>query len=139
MVNTTFSLRTALISLMGLMIGSTLSVASHAYEPFIAIGINSHSIQTDFDNPEVDNQDINDEGYHVSVGIRNTYGKSERHLLGFAIEIDEIGSSTLIGYRALDYTYHLNRRIRLGGFFGAASIDTGLPQNGYYAGISMSV
>lgn len=121
------------------LLALALSVTSHAYEPFIAIGINSHSIQTDFDNPQVDSQDIRDEGYHFSVGIRNAYGRSERHLLGFGIDIDEVGSDTVIGYRALDYNYHLNKRIRFGGFFGAASIDTGLPQNGYYAGISMSV
>lgn len=44
----------------------------------------------------------------------------------------------MLALRALDYEYELNEAMRIGAFFGAATLDTGLPQNGYYTGVNAS-
>ena len=44
----------------------------------------------------------------------------------------------MIGLRALDYERAIGKHVRIGGFFGAASVDTGKPQTGYYMGLNAS-
>jgi hypothetical protein len=115
-----------------------LSFSSKAVEFHLSAGYQSHNADWLTTNTEFDNQDFSDSGYHFAFGIKNIVGKSKRHMIGAGIDVNSILDDQVIGYRAIDYQYILNEKWRLGGFFGAASIDTGLPQNGYYMGVNLS-
>ncbi|MFL0799532.1 MAG: hypothetical protein K6L80_03705 [Agarilytica sp.] len=123
-----------------LILIAILSLTSNAwgYESFIGIGYQQHDVKFDLEYDAEEAVSGEGNGFHLSIGLRNHYGRDQQHLFGGGIDIDEILGNRLIGYRALDYQYQLNRSIRLGGFFGAASLDSGLPQNGYYTGASFS-
>ncbi|WP_139309890.1 hypothetical protein [Teredinibacter haidensis] len=114
------------------------SAGSLAYEPYLNIGATYYSISYDTKNSTYDATKNTGSGYHLGFGIRNTFGSDNQHLLGTGIDIDQIDNQKLLGYRALDYQYKLNTNIRFGGFIGAASWNTGLPQNGYLTGINAS-
>lgn len=114
------------------------SAATHAVEFSVGAGYQSHDASWKTDNPAFDNRDFSDSGYYFSLGLKNEVGKNNKHLIGVGIDASEILNEQIIGYRAIDYQYAVNDSIRLGGFFGAASIDTGLPQNGYYMGANAS-
>lgn len=119
----------ALIRLLVLVLVLLCSSPAFSYEASFTIGYQAHVGQFDFTETEAVNVDDTDHGYHLSAGLRKTFG---RHLFGFAIDVDEILGDTLIGYRALDYAYQLKPSVRIGTSFGVATLDRGLPQNGYY-------
>ncbi len=117
------------------------SAASHAYsyEAFFTVGYQK-TLGRISDRGSITGIDFKPEstGYHLAVGIHKPLGQSQRHWFGVALDYDDILDSSLLGYRALDYLYQPNDSWRVGAFFGAASLDSGLPQNGYYTGASLS-
>ena len=112
--------------------------SAYAAEKLVSIGANTHSVEYLTGDEAIDNNTVNDSGYHLGFGIKNQYGKSQTHYFGFGIDVNEIDGSQLISYRALDYEKSWGSQFRTGAFFGAASLDSGLPQNGYYAGFNLS-
>lgn len=72
-------------------------------------------------------------GAYLSVGTNKLFG---RHGLGFGIDVGKLAGHTELAYRALNYRYLIGDNMTIGAFFGASSLDTGLPQNGYYVGFS---
>jgi hypothetical protein len=125
------------IGCLGLII-SLLATHAHAVEFSLSAGLQSHSGNWETSNTEFDAQDYSGSGYHLGFSLKNQYGKTGKNFLGVGVDIDEILDDQVIGYRAIDYQRALSSNFRIGGFFGAASIDTGLPQNGYYMGGNIS-
>jgi len=125
------------VKILGVVGALVFSFTAQAYEPHLELGYQYHEAVFDTANEVVDAENKSGNGYHIGLGVHNLYGENKRHLFGFGIDVDEILEDTLIGLRAVDYAYQLNDRWRLGGFFGAATLDTGLPQNGYYMGANI--
>lgn len=115
-----------------------VSGTTQAYEPYIKLGANYHSGHYEIGIPAVDDNDTTGTGYHLGMGIRRSFGASNKHLIGAGIDVDKMVGQRIIGYRAIDYQYQFGAKVRSGLFVGAASLDSGLPQNGYYAGITAS-
>jgi len=125
------------IALLGMSALSWLSVSCAAAEFNIALGSQHHKATMDSGDPVVDATKYSDSGYHLEFGIKNRYGRSGKNLFGAGIDVDDILGKTLVGLRALDYQRILFPHLRVGGFIGAASFDSGLPQNGYYLGMNI--
>ena len=104
----------------------------------LTAGVQTHQVRFDTTDPEIDSEQPSDTGYHLGIAARRHLGKNDQHRFGFGIDIDEILGDTLIGLRALDYQYLWTSKLRTGLFFGAASLDTGASQNGFYFGSSIS-
>jgi len=112
-----------------------LFIALPAFAEFqIDLGYQNHDGNWDTQNTEFDALDTSDSGYHLGVSLRNRVGKSGKHLVGVGLNIDEILEERLIGFRAIDYRYELNESFRVGAFIGAANLDTGFQQSGFYFG-----
>ncbi len=88
---------------------------------------------------EIDDETETSSGYALGVSAKRPVGKTNRHLFGFGVDFIEVSGQRLTGFRALDYQFKISKRIRLGTFFGAASLDSGEPQNGYYTGLNLSI
>lgn len=106
-----------------------------AYEPVFTLGYQHHEATINY---ELLDRDFSDNGYYFGFSVRSAYGRDGKHLFGFGIDAMQIAGDRLIGYRALDYMYRVDNQWRLGVFFGAATLDSGLPQNGLYTGASVS-
>lgn len=113
-----------------------ITISSSAYETQLSLGWKSYSATQLTGDSTIDNQDENGNSYLAGIALHNRYGKSEKHRLGTGVEFSRALNSTITGFRAVDYRYHLNQALSIGGFIGAASLDSGLPQNGYFAGFS---
>lgn len=113
-----------------------LSPLAVAVEVTFSAGYQSHELDWSTTNAEFDNQDFSDSGYDFGLSIKNGVGKNKRHFIGSGVDVHSISGDQVIGLRAIDYEYALSDQFRLGGFFGAASIDTGLAQHGYYMGLN---
>lgn len=107
-----------------------------AYEKLLSVGVQNHSIQQRTGDPNIDDEDLDDSSFHIGFRLYNQI--NAKNLIGVGLDYDEVGSQKVLGYRAIDYRYLLSNRIHLGAFFGAASLDSGLPQNGYYYGFNAS-
>lgn len=107
-----------------------------AQEWVISAGIETHQSEFDTLDPVIDASQPTDQGLYFSSAIRKSFGSSQKHKLGFALDLSGVNGDRMTGFRALDYQYQLIERWRLGGFFGVASVDSGLPQNGYYLGLN---
>ncbi len=112
--------------------------SGYAAEISINAGIQNHSVELDTGDAATDNQDSSDSGFHLGISIKNTYGQNKNHYFGVGIDLDDILGDQVIGYRALDYERAFGNHWRAGAFFGAATLDSGLPQNGYYTGFNLS-
>ena len=126
---------------IGVAILTTLGLTANivnAAEVNVSVGASNHELSFETGDAEIDSIDISDTGTHLGFGLKNQYGEHGQHFFGVGIDIDKIDGDQLIGYRALDYQFAFNQHIRAGAFFGAASLDTGLPQNGYYTGLNLS-
>ncbi len=121
-----------------LVLFALLSISAQAVEFRASAGYQTHNADWLTLDPEFDNQDLSDSGYFFGLSLKNRVGKNKNHVIGAGIDFDSILDERVIGYRAIDYQYLINENYRLGGFFGAATIDTGLPQNGYYMGVNGS-
>ncbi len=116
------------------LIALSLPLAAHAVQFTVSAGAQQHSVSWDTGLEEIDEADHSGTGYHFGVLVHNHLGSSLRHRLGVGVDYDEVDSMPLLGLRAVDYQYLLNSKVRLGAFIGAASLDSGFPQNGYYLG-----
>lgn len=107
-----------------------------AYEFHISLGANQHSVKHNTGDPLTDDMNPSDQAMSIGFGFKNQLTK--KHYLGLGMDFSELLGQRLRGYRALDYQYALFPKFRVGGFFGAVSIDSGLPQSAYYMGINAS-
>ncbi len=109
----------------------------YGYEKVLSIGYQAHDAEWETGDLEFDNQDYSGSDYHFGFRLYNVF--KTKHKLGLGLDFEKILSENLIGYRALDYQYEVTERVHAGAFFGAATIETGLPQNGYYYGVNSSL
>lgn len=130
MVNKAFCRKLIFIALL-LRANQTLP-----YDTQLSLGWQNYSATQLTGDAAIDDQNEAGNSYIAGITLYNRYGKNEKHHIGTGIEFSEALDSTITGFRAIDYRYHLNQNISFGLFFGAASLDSGLPQNGYFAGIS---
>jgi len=105
-----------------------------SYEPYINLGINAYSVRYQTGDSAIDSEREEGSGYQLGIGIRNVFGESKKHFIGAGLDVTDIADQQLIAFRAIDYQYQIHSRLRLGCFAGAASLDSDLPQNGYYYG-----
>ncbi|WP_045855505.1 hypothetical protein [Teredinibacter purpureus] len=114
----------------------TLPLKVLATEIQIGIGLTQNNIQSDTENELVDRGTENGSSEAISFAVRNQY--KEKHLLGAGIDYSNINGDRYLGIRAIDYQYVILEHTRVGAFIGAASINSGLPQNGYYLGFHVT-
>jgi len=120
----------------GALLLLTTSTLTFAAEPYFKAGWSAYSIRNFTGNPTLDSERAKGNGFHLGAGVRKKFGGD--HYIGAGIDLDSIAGQHMAGYRAIDYQYQLSKLIVIGSFFGAASLDSGLPQNGYYTGINLS-
>ncbi|MBW8191219.1 hypothetical protein K0504_09240 [Neiella marina] len=111
-----------------------LAIPTQATEIYANLGLNYHNVSFDTGNAQADADDDSDAGYHLGFGVRRPFGEHQQHWFGFRVDFDEVLGDSMVGFRAIDYQYQLDDHWRLGAFFGAASLDTGASQTGYYLG-----
>ena len=129
MVNTKY-IATGLLSATLLL----LNFSAAASEISVHLGLQAYEVTYETDDETIDNTKPTDNGLYGAIAFHNSIGKSGRHWLGAAIDVTELLDDTVIGFRALDYQWRFSERMHTGAFLGAASLDSGLPQNGYYFG-----
>jgi len=115
-----------------------LSAESTAAEFFVNMGFSHLATETLISTVEAETLSESSSGYQFGGGIRTAQGSQNQHIFGFGIDVTRVLGDSMVGVRALDYQYQINSQWRVGGFFGAATLDSGLPQNGYYGGINTS-
>jgi hypothetical protein len=115
-----------------------LSANAFSVERYLSFGAQSHSVSYDLDNGEIvfENESGND--YSVGVGVHNQFGRTQRHFVGFGLDIQNVLDDRMFGLRALDYQYQVSQKLKIGAFIGAATVDTGASQNGYYTGANLT-
>lgn len=123
--------------------GLSLALAaftSHAdaNELHISTGFQSYSVDQLAEDNTQPNEPESSTVLHLAAGAKRHFGASKKHWLGFGVDRYQILGQRLLALRALDYEYQLTSQVRVGAFFGAASLNTGLPQNGYYTGFNAS-
>lgn len=130
-------LRSSLLPTLLTLILSFVCHSAAAYEPYVSVGINSHSVKYDTRDETFDSQSPSDSGPILGAGVLNQYGRSNKHYFGFGVEWHELLDDSVLALRALDYQYQLASRIRLGSYFGAVDLDSGASQTGYYIGANL--
>jgi len=74
--------------------------------------------------------------FHWGAGARRRI--SDHGELGVRIDFDELAGHSLISMRAVDYRYQLTKHVAMGGFFGVARYEVGLPAYGWNLGAGLS-
>lgn len=96
----------------------------------IDLGVQSSRVEADVATlPTVETTET---GLHVGIGASRSVG--ERNEIGVRLELDNLGSDTLLAVRALDYRRHITPRLAVSAFVGAARLDLATPAYGYYFG-----
>lgn len=114
-------------------IAAGLLAVPAAAETFIDVGANRTDIKAFLD--KVQRANTTDQGIHLGVGVRRSFG--ERHDIGARLEWDDIGDTSMLAVRAIDYRWHFGSRFAIGGFLGAARLDLATPAFGYYVGVGL--
>jgi hypothetical protein len=100
------------------------------------IGYQYHDLQWETQNAEFDGLDMSGSDYHLGLYLRNRVGTSQKHMIGLGVNVDRLNDENLLGFRAIDYRYEVNQAIQVGAFVGAANLDSGFQQSGYYLGVN---
>ncbi|MFT7561537.1 MAG: hypothetical protein ACI93R_003464 [Flavobacteriales bacterium] len=108
-------------------------------ESHINAGFQSHSTTQTFDDSAAGTVKNSDSSLYLGAGFSNIYGSDQQHSFGMGIDFEHILGDRLIGLRALDYQLKVHKYIKVGGFFGAATLDSGAAQNGYYYGVNLAL
>lgn len=119
------------LSAAALVVVALLGVGSARADVFVDVGAQSSKIQAKIAVQD-EKVDTTESGFHVGIGAARPFGR--RSEIGVRLELDNLGSDLLLAVRALDYRRHLNDRIAVGGFVGAARLDLATPAYGYYLG-----
>ena len=114
-------------------------ITSHAYELQVNAGVSVYSVTLLSGDSLVNKETNSGEGGVLGFSVKAPRGMSGKHYWGVGLDIADIEGDLLLGYRAVDYQYAMTDTFRVGAFLGAASWDTGLPQNGYYFGLNASM
>ena len=107
-----------------------LAGAAHA-EPFVDLGINESSVGAKIANRQA-RISTSSTGVHLGVGVRRALANGND--IGVRLELDDVGSNTLLAIRAFDYRINLSERFAVTAFAGAARLDLATPAYGYYLG-----
>src|SRR5690606_17635315 len=98
---------------------------------FVELGVQSSRVEATIALQD-EKIETTDTGLHVGVGASRAFG--ERSEIGVRLELDDVGGDLLLALRALDYRRHINERLAVGAFIGAARLDLATPAYGYYLG-----
>lgn len=110
---------------------AVLACAPCAAEVFIDVGIHSSTIKSDIAN-RPDTIERSESGVHVGIGARRN--SQNRGDFGVRVELDDLGSTTMLSVRALDYRRHITSKLAVTAFLGAARLSLATPAYGYYLG-----
>lgn len=121
-----------------LLVLGFVTLPAIAAERFVQLGVNAHQADHFTGDVEIDNQNKRGAGYVIRVGARNAYGEQQQHWLGLGVDFQAIDDNFLLGFRAVDYQYQSSEHYRMGVFVGAAQLDSGAAQTGYYGGLNFS-
>ncbi len=108
-----------------------------AAEWFVTAGAHTSEAVPSTGNSEVDSKSVTDTAHSFVAGIRRELGENSVHRFGFALEHSAVNGHELLALRALDYQRMLGERWRIGGFVGAAKVESGAAQTGYYLGLNL--
>lgn len=115
-----------------LLAGAAVSTAPYASADFF-VGFGAQTARVEARIALQDEPiDSTETGLHFDIGAARSFG--ERNEVGVRLELDRLGSDLMLAVRALDYRRHLNDRIAVGAFIGAARLDLATPAYGYYLG-----
>ena len=118
-------------TLLLLLSASCVTVSAASAEVFVDLGVNATRIESDIAN-RPDTVSTSETGLHIGIGARrSTAGRGD---FGVRLEIDDMGSDTLLAVRALDYRRRVSERFAWTAFLGAARLDLATPAYGYYLG-----
>lgn len=123
------------------VLGSLLLLTADVGAAELSLGVGATAYQTDYltGNAEFDSADHDGTDIKATFAIHNVYGEYQHHKVGVGLDYFNVNDQRLIGYRALDYRYQVSRHFQGGLFLGAASLDSGIPQNGYYGGVNLGL
>lgn len=107
-------------------------------EVSVQAGLQSYTVKQLEEDNSLPDESESGTGLHLGLSVKKGFGDHNQHWFGFGVDRDQIMGQRMLALRALDYEYQLTNQVRLGAFFGAATLDTGLPQNGYYTGFNAS-
>lgn len=128
----------ALINFALLLLTLGICSAAHAVERYVGLGYYSYNTELNLNNIDPIIIETSDSAISASIGFRNQYGKTGKNHFGLGLDFSSINDDRMIGFRALDYQRQITQHIRVGGFFGAATVNSGAAQNGYYFGGNVS-
>ena len=114
-----------------------LSTAAYTAELELAAGVNFYTQKIGSGGIDVADGDTGS-GHILSMKIHSPHGDSQQHLLGAGVDIVDINGQQLLAFRAVDYQWVNSHDYRIGAFIGAASLDSGAAQTGYYLGGNIS-
>ncbi|WP_096084744.1 hypothetical protein [Agaribacterium haliotis] len=129
------------LAIVGIAVSLLLSSAApFAAELVLQAGVQQFDGSQD-KGPQQDGSDgtLELSGSSPSFGLvlYNNIDTKQRHWLGAGFDYYELESMALKGFRAIDYQWRFSERFYTGAYIGAASLDSGYPQNGYYFGASL--
>ena len=104
---------------------------SSTTEVFVDVGMQDSKVR-EIMLDQGSNVVVKETNYHIAAGARRPI--SDRNDIGVRVELDQVAGGELISVRAIDYRFRAFRKFAVGGFFGAARYDVGLPAYGYYWG-----
>ena len=119
------------LSTAALAVAALLGAAVTSADAFVDVGAQSARVEAKIALQDA-KVDSTESGFHVGLGAARAFGR--RSEIGVRLELDNLGSDLLIAVRALDYRRHINDRLAVGGFIGAARLDLATPAYGYYLG-----
>ncbi|WP_317933522.1 hypothetical protein [Halioxenophilus sp. WMMB6] len=105
----------------------------------VSAGWQIYEVGYDAGDSELGASEPDDSGYTLTAVAHRQFGQQGNHYFGTGITVADILGDTMLGFRAMDYQYEWASRYRAGMFFGAASLDSGSSQSGYYFGFNFSV
>jgi hypothetical protein len=103
-------------------------------EAFIDVGLNYSRVETDIAALFTVSDTYS--GWHVGAGVRRELTSGS---IGARLELDDVDGNLLLAVRALDYRHHLNERLAVTAFVGAARLDVATPAYGYYLGGGLEI
>jgi hypothetical protein len=111
--------------------GLTPQSSTKIGEYFVDAGVHTGELRTDLAT-SIPRTETTTTGGHIAVGVRRPI--SNRNDIGVRLDIDDLDGSMLLGVRAIDYRFRLNKKIALSLFAGAARYDLATPAYGIYTG-----
>jgi Capsule assembly protein Wzi len=112
--------------------GGAAPASGVVVERFVEAGVISGSLRYEQDLGSLPTRNTSGSGAHVGIGVRRSTSKHSD--FGARLELDGVGSHSMLSVRALDYRYRFNSKLAATAFFGFSRYDARTPAHGYYLG-----